>query len=128
MPSYFYECRKCCKVFTVKKKMEECEQPAICPDCGKSTAKRVVLGPFFVRRNASAKAAPPLGDGTSRAAANQRPWTARMVNCEAINCDTGIKISGDARIQSHGLKLRGNRISIDIDGNGELHGFNTDIE
>jgi putative FmdB family regulatory protein len=127
MPSYFYGCRKCCKVFTVTRKMEECEQPAICPDCGKSTTKRVILGPFFVRRNASPKPSPLLGDGTSKAA-DQRPWTARMVNCEASDCETGIKISGDARIQSHGLKLRGNRTSIDIDGNGELHGFNTDIE
>jgi hypothetical protein len=54
--------------------------------------------------------------------------TARLVNCEAIDCGTGIKLSGGARVDMTGAMLRGNRVSIDMDGDSELRARRTIIE
>jgi hypothetical protein len=51
-----------------------------------------------------------------------------LKNVRVINFDTGIKVDGTARVLAEGLELSGNRVSIDISDDGELHDFNTTIE
>lgn len=128
MPSYFYECRKCCKVFTLVRKLEECEQAASCPDCSGTTTKQLTWGPFFAPKRDARRTNDAFGDSRNELTSGKGLWTARMIDCEVINCDTGIKISGAARIQAQGLELLGNRISIDIGEDGELHDLDTEIE
>lgn len=128
MPSYFYECRRCCRVFTLARRLAEYEEPASCPDCGETTTKRVIFGPFFARKGDARRTNDSSEGSPNKPTSGKGPWTAQIVNCVVDNCDTGIKVSGNSRVFSDGLKLRRNRIGIDVDGNGEFRHTNTDIE
>jgi putative FmdB family regulatory protein len=127
VPSYFYDCRECCKVFTVKKPIAEIDQPGICPVCGVAAIKRVIMGPFFARK--SGRIPRPSGSPTSNDTATPTgmPPTVTMVNCVANHCKGGVHVGGNARVVSYGLKLNGTQIGVEVDGDGEFYDFNTDI-
>jgi putative FmdB family regulatory protein len=127
VPSYFYECQRCAKVFTVARKLDEYDQPATHEDCGNSTTKRVMFDPFSVVKNGGDRR-PSARQSQRIESTDPRPLTARMLNCKAIDCDTGIKISGSARIEMDGTELRGNRVSIDMSEQSELRARRTVIE
>jgi hypothetical protein len=51
-----------------------------------------------------------------------------MFNCKAIDCGTGMKLSGDVRVEMDGTELRGNRVGIDMAEEVELRARWTNIE
>jgi putative FmdB family regulatory protein len=127
VPSYFYECQKCAKVFTEVRKIDEYDQPATHPDCGTSTSKRVIIGPFsFIK--GSNRQEPSTRQAQSGESTHARRGTVRMFNCKAIDCGTGMKLSGDVRVEMDGTELRGNRVGIDMAEEVELRARWTNIE
>jgi putative FmdB family regulatory protein len=40
MPFYEFECSQCKKEFTLRRKFDEMEDPAACPECGSSETQR----------------------------------------------------------------------------------------
>ena len=51
-----------------------------------------------------------------------------MINCKAIDCGTGMKLSGNVRVEMDGTELRGNRVGIDMTEDVELRARRTIIE
>jgi putative FmdB family regulatory protein len=44
MPFYEYECSKCNKDFTLRRKFDEMDDPAPCPECGSGeTSRRISI-------------------------------------------------------------------------------------
>lgn len=126
MPSYFYECRKCTKVFTEVRKIDERDRPATHPDCGTSTNKRVILGPFsFIKESRTERPKPQPQNIEST---HMRRGSVQMINCKAIDCGTGMKLSGNVRVEMDGTELRGNRVGIDMTEDVELRARRTIIE
>jgi putative FmdB family regulatory protein len=129
VPSYFYECQRCAKVFTEVRKLDEYDEPAIHSECGSMTTKRVILGPFFVRGGEGANSAPSLPSRRNSSPADgSGPWNVTMTNCKAIDCGTGIGLAGNIRVRAYNTELRGNQVSIDLSDNAQLNATNTVIE
>lgn len=42
MPIYEFECQKCHKCFSEKRKIEDRDNEAVCPDCGSSECHREI--------------------------------------------------------------------------------------
>lgn len=42
MPLYNYHCEQCGREFEVRKAIKEIDTPTACPDCGKTTTRRLI--------------------------------------------------------------------------------------
>lgn len=56
MPFYAFTCNGCGKEFSVRRKFEEMDQPADCPECASSDTKRIITV-FYATNTGSSTAA-----------------------------------------------------------------------
>lgn len=56
MPFYDFDCPKCGKEFTLRRKIEEMDDPAPCPECGGAETKRRI-SIFYATNTGSSTAA-----------------------------------------------------------------------
>jgi putative FmdB family regulatory protein len=130
VPTYHYECRGCNTIFSQVRAIDDCDLPAICPNCPISATRRLFKGPTAIRIG-SQKAEGPnrTPDPQARAAAEaDGPWNVRMTNCTAIGCGTGIKAGGNIRILAQNTRLAGNQVGLDIGDDAVVRHYDTSIE
>jgi putative FmdB family regulatory protein len=56
MPFYAFTCKRCSKEFTLRRKFEEMEHPADCPECGSGETERKI-SIFYATNTGSSTAA-----------------------------------------------------------------------
>jgi putative FmdB family regulatory protein len=130
LPGYIYSCRPCNNIFTQIRPVEERDKPAVCETCNIATTRRLFWEPLKLQARPR-PVPPPRGSWLNPVSREMIPGGVpnfELKNVRVINFDTGIKVDGTARVLAEGLELSGNRVSIDISDDGELHDFNTTIE
>lgn len=61
MPTYAYVCQKCATEFTMRRKFNEMDDPAVCPECKSAETKRQISLFYATNTGSSTSAASSPG-------------------------------------------------------------------
>jgi putative FmdB family regulatory protein len=126
MPNYVYDCKKCNRVFTLTRSINERDSAAICPKCSTPTTKRIFTAPIVLRRHDDSQTPAPANPNTQR---NVRPpFLVENVQIRNFRHGTGMRVGGDVRVISKNVHLIDNQTAIEVTDDGQLEDYGTIIE
>jgi putative FmdB family regulatory protein len=128
MPSYTYICHPCNKPFTLRRPFAECDEIAVCPNCGAGTTQRRFEAPLgLIRRRSKANRTRTDSPVQEVNEAGKRT-SVTIIGCESYGAGNGIVArNGDiAAYNNKFIKTAG--ASFDIGKNATLRSENNIIE